>query len=354
MINLYRFLSVLCCLVPGAAQAIDPGMPNPPASPTIVEVGLFVADIVDLDEVNENFRIELILVANWHDPRLAFDAKAEGTDVKIFQGAYQFNEVYAGWWPQLVIVNEVGHGEFNAIRIEVHADGQVRYLEQRNVTLETPMSLSSFPFDTQYLKAYIIPFGNSNEQVQLRVNANMREATDNYVQQHGSIVNIAEWSLEHLEMIAKTTSNFGYYGKEEQLSQVVLTITMKRKSSHIVWGILFPLVILVSMIWSIFWMENCLAERLNISFIGILTIVAYQFLIIDTMPRISYLTFTDAMLLSSFVIMSVTIFESLYIHNLVKRNKQAKAIRIDRISRWAFPSAYVLSVVGNYFYYIYF
>jgi hypothetical protein len=72
------------------------------------------------------------------------------------------------------------------------------------------------------------------------------------------------------------------------------------------------------------------------------------------MPRIAYLTFTDAMLLSSFVIMSVTIFESLYIHNLVKRNKQAKAIRIDRISRWAFPSAYVLSVVGNYFYYIYF
>ena len=35
------------------ALAIDAAMPNPPASPTEVSVGVFVADIIDLDEVNE-------------------------------------------------------------------------------------------------------------------------------------------------------------------------------------------------------------------------------------------------------------------------------------------------------------
>ncbi len=354
MINLYRFLPILCLLVPGSAGAIDPGMPNPPASPTLVDVGLFIADIVDMDEVNENFRMELILIADWHDPRLAFDAKAEGTDIKIFQGAYQFSEVFSGWWPQLFILNEVGHGDFNAIKIEVYADGHVRYLEQRNVLLETPMTLAKFPFDTQHLKAFIIPFGNNAEQVKLRINETMQEATNEYVNRHGSMVNIAEWSLENVHMTTVTMSNYAYNGKKEHLSEVVLTITMKREAAHIVWGILLPLLILVSMIWSIFWMDNSLSDRLNISFIGILTIVAYQFLIIDTMPRISYLTFTDTLLLCSFVIMSSTILESLYVHNLGRRNKQNKAMMIDRISRWAFPGVYVAIILFNYVYYMYY
>ena len=38
-----------------AAHAIDAGMPNPPAEPTIVKCGLFVLDIVDSDDVNETF-----------------------------------------------------------------------------------------------------------------------------------------------------------------------------------------------------------------------------------------------------------------------------------------------------------
>jgi hypothetical protein len=168
------------------------------------------------------------------------------------------------------------------------------------------------------------------------------------------MVNIAEWSLENLSMTAVTMSNYAYNGKKEHLSEVVLTITMKREAAHIVWGILLPLLILVSMIWSIFWMDNSLSDRLNISFIGILTIVAYQFLIIDTMPRISYLTFTDTLLLCSFVIMSSTILESLYVHNLGRRNKQNKAMMIDRISRWAFPGVYVAIILFNYVYYMYY
>lgn len=47
----------------GAANAIDAGMPNPPASPTVVKVGVFVADIVDLDELNETFQTELVITA---------------------------------------------------------------------------------------------------------------------------------------------------------------------------------------------------------------------------------------------------------------------------------------------------
>ncbi|MGA0039808.1 MAG: hypothetical protein ACO3NZ_08170, partial [Pirellulales bacterium] len=91
-----------------SAMAIEAGMPTPPAKPTVVEAAIMILDVIDIDDVNESFVAEIALFAEWDDPRLAFDADAEGVDVKIFQGNYQFAEVFTGWWPQLILVNEVG------------------------------------------------------------------------------------------------------------------------------------------------------------------------------------------------------------------------------------------------------
>ena len=342
--DLIRFsLRVLCILtIPSGLYAIEAGVPNPPSSPTVVHVGTFVADIVDLDEATETFEIELILVGTWDDPRLAFDPIEEGVDKKIFQGQFQFDEAYTGWWPQFLILNEIGSGDLNAVKIEIYPSGTVRYMEQRNVTLETPMDLRKFPFDVQTLKAFLISFGDSNEEVQLRVDQRVLGATEEYAEKERH-VNIAEWRLENVDIKAGTTDH-RYYGDEAENSQIELEITMRRKSANVIWKVIFPLVILVAMMWTVFWLDiDSLADRLNISFIGILTIVAYQFLIDGAMPRISYFTFTDALLLSSFVIMAATIFQSLFVFDLVKRGKQSTAHRVDTVSRWAFPAIYLLS-----------
>ena len=75
--------------------AIDAGMPNLPDSPTVVKAGVFLADIIALDEMEESFQAELIILADWEDPRLAFDAEAYGSNRKLFQGEFQFNEIFS-------------------------------------------------------------------------------------------------------------------------------------------------------------------------------------------------------------------------------------------------------------------
>jgi hypothetical protein len=125
--------AIMSSLTLPSAYAIDAGMPNPPSKPTTVKCGLFVLDIVDIDDVNETFEAEIAIVATWDDPRLVFDPVDEGTDKKIFQGEFQFNEIFTGWWPQLVIINQIGRGDTNAIKISVLPNGEVTYLEQRNV-----------------------------------------------------------------------------------------------------------------------------------------------------------------------------------------------------------------------------
>lgn len=356
--RLARFLShslvAMVILVTGSRAAlagIDAGMPNPPSSPTVVKVGIFLADVVDLDEVDETFQAEFIIKAEWEDPRLAFDPAVDGTDVKLFQGQFQFDEVFSGWWPQLLIVNEIGSGDVNAVTIEVHPDGRVRYLEQRNVTLETPMQLHPFPFDVQTLEAKMIAFGNYSGQVLLEVDERVLGATEEHVAGTDR-VNIAEWRLVALDMVSKL-SDHRYYGEPKQLSEIRFTITLERRSANMIWKVIVPLIVLVLLMSAVFWMEvDNLSDRLNVAFIGILTIVAYQFLIDGAMPRISYFTFMDTVLLYSFLVMCVSIFESLILHSMCKTGRREAAERVDRFAKWTFPLVYFLGLLASYLYYV--
>ena len=336
---------------PGNGRAIEPGMPNPPASPTVVTVGVFLANLLDLDEVTETFQVELIVVAEWDDPRLAFDPAVEGTETKLFQGQLQFNEVFAGWWPQLVIINEVGLGDISAIKIEVRPDGHVRFMEARNVTLETPMRLEPFPFDTQTLQARMVAFGNDSDQVLLEVNQRMLGATEEHVK-NDKLVNMAEWRLLNLDMVTRF-SDHRFYGEVKPVSELLFTVTLQREAASVLWKVVLPLIILVLLMWAIFWMEvDNLSDRLNVAFIGILTIVAYQFLIEGSMPRISYFTFTDTVLLYSFLVMCLSVLESLVLTTMCKAGHKTAAVRVDHVARWAFPVIYFAGLVASYLYYV--
>ncbi len=324
-----------------ADEPLAAGMPNPPARPTRVQCAVLIVDVVNVDDVNEGFQAEVAILASWQDQRLAFDPAAEGTDIKLFQGSFQFAELFRGWWPQLLILNEVGRDDPKAVTLTVSPDGTVRYREQRNVVLETPMNLRAFPFDTQHLKASMIPFGNTTDEVILEVDERFARSTDEYVRRERD-VNVAGWDLQHLGMSVDET--FLIAGDQQtRFSRLVTTITLERRSWQYVWQFLFPLLVLVSVVWSIFWIEiDTLADRLNISFIGVLTIVAYQFVLVDNMPRMSYLTLTDTVLLVSFLMMAATVPQSLLIHTLVRKGEQKIARRIDRTCHWAFPLAYGL------------
>jgi len=327
------------------AEPMPAGMPNPPTSPTKVACALAIIDVVNIDDVNENFQAEIAVLSTWRDPRLAFDPDVEGTPVKLFQGDYQFNEVFKGWWPQIVILNEVGRDDPKAVTVMVFPDGTVRYREQRNALFETPMELHAFPFDTQRLKVSMIPFANTADEVVLEVDERFATSTDEYVRREHD-VNVAGWDLQRLEM-AVDESLMMVGDTPTRFSRLVTTIQLQRRSWQYIWEILFPLLALVSVVWSIFWVEiDSLADRLNIAFIGVLTIVAYQFVLVENTPRMSYLTFLDSVLISSFVMMAATVPQSLLIHSLVRKGMQRLARTIDRTSRWAFPLTYILLLAG--------
>ena len=124
-------------------------------------------------------------------------------------------------------------------------------------------------------------------------------------------------------------------------SRIVLEIDVAREWGFYLWKIMLPLVIIVALSWSIFWMtDESIAGRTRITATGVLTIVAYQFVVGEDLPRIAYLTLLDKVMILSFVLLAVTVVQSLIVAQY-QQVDMPRAKRIDRFSRLLFPGTYL-------------
>jgi hypothetical protein len=116
----------------------------------------------------------------------------------------------------------------------------------------------------------------------------------------------------------------------------------QRKPFYVARLVVLPLAVIVFLSFSVFWMErSSLGDRISVSFIGILTGVAYQFLVSEDLPRIAYFTLMHGFLNPSFLTMCATVVVNLVVGAQDKRGSYELGDRIDRRCRWAFPLVYV-------------
>ena len=123
----------------------------------------------------------------------------------------------------------------------------------------------------------------------------------------------------------------------------MLTIALetKRQSFFMLRLVILPLALIVILSWSVFWMDrSSLGDRMSVSFVGILTAVAYQIMVSDIMPQISYITLVNAILSFSFIVMSATVFINLLVGSLDKKGEFERGEKVDLRCRILFPLIY--------------
>jgi len=320
------------------------GPPNP-GEPTTVHVGFFLSDVTDVDEEREMFEFESVLTLKWHDARQAFDPTELGVQELIYQGQFQFNEVFNGWWPQLVLANESGQLEHQGEMLRIKPDGSMTYVAELDAVAKTQMNLHHFPFDSQSFEIIFKCLGFDHSEVLLKpdpVNTGYRAQG----------VGLAQWEFQDMDVFSlnhNLTFADGHLGVR---SHVAVHVNMVRNPSFILRLVVIPLIILVMLSWSIFWMDReSLGNRMDISFVGILTVVAYQIMISETLPRIDYLTLMSTFLYLSFLSMAGGVIVNLYVAHLDNLGKITEGNKIDRRCRWLFPAAYIsLNLVGAGFF----
>ena len=126
----------------------EPFLLGPPKGdgPVVVRASFQVRDINDIDDEAETFEFGGVLKLTWHDERQAFDPAEAGVAEKIYQGAYQFNELSPAWYPQVVLVNESGLFEKHGVILRVQPDGTLTLVETVNAAaFGSPFFIGSFP-----------------------------------------------------------------------------------------------------------------------------------------------------------------------------------------------------------------
>ena len=341
------WLSLGPMLAPALTRA-EPFLLGPPLAdgPVRVAVGFFLSDVNEVDERAETFQFEAIVTLRWRDPRQAFDPAERGVSVLVYQGGFQFSEVFDGWWPQIILANESGGFESQAVLLRILPDGSMTLITEIDATAEMPMQLRRFPFDRQAFEARFEVLGFASDQVVL-----VADPATTSVGHEG--VNIAQWRFENLRVESRAYRPIYEDGHDGELSRVVAILEMAREPAHMLQVVVLPLTVLVILTFSVFWMDReSLGDRMDISFIGILTVVAYQIIVSDAMPGIAYFTLMSAFLLSTYFVLALGVIVNLVVARLDQSGRRLLGDRLDRTCRWLVPVTFfgVNALSGSYFF----
>ncbi len=323
--------------VAGASQVLDlPAAPRP----VEVQVSFHLLDVHKVDDEAETFEFSGVLTLQWKDSRQAFDAAAEGVTEKLFHGSFQFNEISPAWYPQVVLANASGAPDNQGVLLRLQPDGTGRLIQTIHAVARSKMNLRRYPFDQQRLEAVFEVLGFGAEEVTL---VPVTDATTADL----SRIAVPQWDLQSVaaatrEVIAP------YAGDGGTSSAFVLTLEAKRQSFFMVRLVILPLFVIVVLSWSVFWMDrSSLGDRMSVSFVGILTAVAYQIMVSDIMPDIAYVTFMNAFLSFSFLVMCATVLANLRVGVCDRRGDVQRGDRIDLRCRRAFPLVYAALIVAD-------
>ncbi len=347
-----RYPLLLITLLSTASAAVGQEQPlfllSPPTAdgPVVVEVGFFLSDINGIDIERQRFEVEGTLTLTWQDDRLGFDPEVVGVREKVFQGNYQFSEVATGWWPQLVLANESGGYTRQGVVLRTRFDGRMTYVEEMNAAVEMPVELRRFPFDRERFEMVFEVLGFDMDEVIL-------EADRATTGMPAEGISISEWRLDELRASSREHDPVYLDGRERTVSAVIVTLDVARHPGFMLRVVVLPMAILVALSWSVFWMDReSLGDRMDISFIGILTVVAYQIMVSSTLPRIPYFTLMSAFIYASFLTMCTSVVVNLVVGRLDRTGRRELGDRVDRTCRWAFPASYVtllLAAVAYFF-----
>ena len=104
--------------------------------------------------------------------------------------------------------------------------------------------------------------------------------------------------------------------------------------------------------WSVFWVRGSQLEaKVNVTIVCLLSLIAYNFIIDEDLPKLSYLTFLDAFILLSYFYTGIATI--LCVYSFVRKLKSGKDIsKVDLIARWLGPMSYFLFLIATlvYFY----
>ena len=325
--------SIQLALGSEAPSLID--RPNAGSGPTQISVGIWVADISNIDSVQQNFTAELAVVLRWKDSRLAHTGKG------IVR--YPLEQI---WHPRVSIVNETNSVSRRLPEsVEVESDATVTYRQRYVGAFTQPLRLQSFPFDRQTFRVQLVAVRYQSNEVmfvpdQVWIQDGLKGA--------GGIspsVTLPDWTIEKWELKPIVYA----LAPRHQYSGYAFEFTASRNVQHYILKVILPLVLIVIMSWAVFWIDPINASaQVSIAMTSMLTLIAYRFAIDSQLPVLPYMTRLDVFILASTLLVFFSLIEVVATIVLDNTQKKKRAVRIDRYCRVIFPVIFGIASIATF------
>ena len=306
--------------------------PSVNGEPTIIEVGLFVIDVDEIDDVNQRFSVDIFISARWSDPRLALpDAER--------QGQRRFMSLEDIWTPRILVINDRGLTPRLREGVNVDDFGNVRFQNRLTGELATNLEFQEFPFDTQQLPIQIISYEYSTDEMQF--------STESVLVTEGGTFSIEGWNLRPLE------PEVGVYVPPNagvELPQLIYTMEAERDSDYYVLTMLVPMSLIIFMAWTVFWMQpNLVPPRIAISTASIFSLIALGVSIRLGLPKVSYLTRADIFVLGCTLLVFIALGVAVLGSRWANSDRMEQALQANAIARWVYLLLFVVVSYAAFF-----
>ncbi len=316
------------CAEAPLASLVEIGRPAAESGPARISVGMWMADISQIDSAAQTFTANLFVVQIWRDPRLAHGQP----------GIKQYMLVDI-WHPKWLIANAAAKLDLAFPEMaEVAGDGTVTYRQRYIGTFAQSLDLRAFPFDHATFRIHFIAIGNLPSEIQFVpfekfVAAGMKSGAG-----------IAqELTLRDWRVTSSTARVLPYQAAPgAEVAGYAFEFHAERLKQHYIVKVIIPLLLIVMMSWMVFWIDQSMgSSQISVSVTSMLTLIAYRFAVGNEVPKLPYLTNLDAFILVSTILVFLALIEVVVTTVLWFSERKQLAQTIDRYCRVLFPIAFV-------------
>lgn len=299
--------------------------PSNNGEPTIVEIGLFIFDIDDIDDVNQRFNIDLFLVGRWQDHRLALP-EAER------KGQMRFMLLDDLWTPRILFLNQRGLTPQLREGVKVDDLGNVTFQNRLTGELAANLEFQNFPFDVQQLPIDIVSYQYTADEMRFSPRSTIISMEDNF--------SIEGWHLKQLEPEIRV---FTVPVDGSKLPRLTYVIEATRDSDYYILTMLVPMALIIFMAWTVFWLQpNIVPPRIAISTASIFSLLALGVSLRLGLPKVSYLTKADIFVLGCTLMVFLALGVAVIGSRWASSGRMEQALKVNAIARWIYMLLFVV------------
>lgn len=218
-------------------------------------------------------------------------------------------------------------------------NSQITYESKGVYEISNPYNLKKFPFDKQTLEIFLYNKRFPVSQYRFNISNFSFEKIFAFKDEN----KIQGWNIKNVDLQYKLYKD----PIESRFNDgILLVINIERKYWYYIFKIILPIILILTICWSSIWVDpKEIESRLTITIVCLLSLIAYNFVIDEEMPKLDYLTSLDLIILLSYLYAAVPNFLAVLSHHMVK-TKDKDILEYEEIQKkYGLPS-YIFIVLA--------